>query len=152
MNCAGIQKNLMMGNYQLLFEFFNKVILSRSEKRTVGSDADLFLMEFLCKFDPLNRPTLMLENMHKTVVEQKGKHGMGYGYFLTKVFKHLDVPVGAGTIGTVKQSFSLNTLVKCKCIEGKTGQLIKMSQLVVEQSQIKHELEEMTVPVSKNDA
>ncbi|KAH0665361.1 hypothetical protein KY290_027610 [Solanum tuberosum] len=132
MNCAGIPKKLIKGDYQLLFEFFSKVILPRSEKRIVASPVDLFLKEALCKFDPLNLPTLMLEHMHKTMVEQKGKRDMGYRYFLTKVFKQLDVPVGAGTVGTVKKSFCLNTLVECECMEGKTGQLSKISQLVVE--------------------
>lgn len=80
MNCTGILKKLMKGSYQLLFEFVDKVTLLRSEKRTVASTVDLFLMEALCKFGLLNLPALM-EHMHKTVVEQKGKHGMGYGYY-----------------------------------------------------------------------
>ncbi|KAG5585146.1 hypothetical protein H5410_045580 [Solanum commersonii] len=109
-------------------------------------------MESLCKFDPLNFLTLILEHMHKIVVEHKGKHGMGYGYFLTKVFTHLNVSVGVGTADTVKQSISLSTLVECECIEGKTGQMSKMSQLVAERDQLKHEPEEMTTLVGKKDA
>ncbi|KAH0764893.1 hypothetical protein KY285_000764 [Solanum tuberosum] len=107
MHRGGIQKKLMKGEYQLLFEFVNKVVLRQSEKRTIASSADLFVMESLCKFEPLNLQALMLKHMHKTVVERKGKHGMGYGYFLTKVFNHLKVPVGAGIVGTVKQSICL---------------------------------------------
>ncbi|KAH0714995.1 hypothetical protein KY284_007900 [Solanum tuberosum] len=152
MHCADIQKKLMKGEYQLLFEFVNKVLLPRIEKRTIASVTDLFVMEGLSKFEPLNLPTLMLEHMHKTIVEHKGQHGMGYGYFLTKVFKHLNIPVGAGTVGTVKQSFSLNTLVECECIKGKAGPLSKMSQLVLEQGQLKHELEEIIVLVSNKNA
>ncbi|KAH0644981.1 hypothetical protein KY284_032865 [Solanum tuberosum] len=90
----------------------------------------MFQMKALCKFDLLNLPSLMLEHMHKIMIEQNGKHVMGYGYFITKVFKHLEVPL----------------------VAGRTGQLSKKSQLVVEQSQLKHELEEMIVLVSKNDA
>ncbi|KAG5594750.1 hypothetical protein H5410_035982 [Solanum commersonii] len=82
----------------------------------------------------------------------KGKHGMGYGYFLTKVFKHLDISVGLDTVGIVKQSFSLSTLVECEYIEQKSGPLSKMSQLVLEQDQLKHELEEMPVFVGNKDA
>ncbi|KAH0746073.1 hypothetical protein KY285_007730 [Solanum tuberosum] len=150
MHCAGIQKKLMKGEYQFLFEFVNKVLLPRTEKRTIASATDLFVMEALSKFKPPNLPALMLEHMHKTVVEHKVNHSMGYGYFLTKVFKHLNIPmgastVGASTVGTVKQFFSLNTLVECECIEGKAGPLSKMSQLVMEQGQLKHELEEMIV-------
>ncbi|KAH0639045.1 hypothetical protein KY290_036344 [Solanum tuberosum] len=114
MHRAGIQKKLMKGEYQLLFKFVNKVILPRSKKRMVASAADLFMMESLCKFDPLNLPAHTLEHMHKIVVEHKGKHGMGYGYFLTKVFTHLNVSVGAGTADSVKQSISLSTLVECE--------------------------------------
>ncbi|KAG5631634.1 hypothetical protein H5410_003351 [Solanum commersonii] len=109
-------------------------------------------MESLCKFELLNLPTLMLEHMHMTVVERKGKYGMWYEYFLTKVFNHLNIQVGAGIVGTVKQSISLSTLVECECIEGQTGQLSKMSQLVAERDQLKHELEEMTALVGKKDA
>ncbi|KAK4733854.1 hypothetical protein R3W88_008115 [Solanum pinnatisectum] len=68
---GSIQKKLMKGEYQLLFEFVNKVLLPRSEKRTVASAADLFLMESLCRFEPLNLPVLILEHMHKTVMKRK---------------------------------------------------------------------------------
>ncbi|KAH0645026.1 hypothetical protein KY284_032910 [Solanum tuberosum] len=151
MHHAGIQKKLMKGKYQLLFEFINKVLLPQTEKRPISSATNLFVMKALSKFEPLNLLAMMLEHMHKTVVDHKGKHLMRYGYFLTKVFKHLNILVG-GTVGTVKQSFCLNTLVECECIEGKAGPLSKMSQLVIEQGQLKHELEEMIVFVSNKDA
>ncbi|KAH0686329.1 hypothetical protein KY284_016882 [Solanum tuberosum] len=115
----------MKGEYQLLFEFVNKVLLPRTEKCNVASASDLFIMESLCKFDPIDLLALMLEHMYKIVVDHKGKHGMGYGYFLTKVFHHLNIPVGA---------------------ERKGNPLSKVSQLVMEQDQLKHELEEMTGP------
>ncbi|KAH0698747.1 hypothetical protein KY284_012962 [Solanum tuberosum] len=108
-------------------------------------------MEPLCKFDPIDFRALMLDHMYKTVVEHKGKHGMGYGYFLTRVFHHLNIPVGAGKIRTAKQSFTLSTLVECECIEGKTNPLSRVSQLIMEQDQLKHELEEMTVRVSNKE-
>ncbi|KAH0740924.1 hypothetical protein KY290_033967 [Solanum tuberosum] len=50
MHCAGIQKKLMKGEYQLLFDFVNNVVLPRSEKHIVANSEDLFLMESLCKF------------------------------------------------------------------------------------------------------
>ncbi|KAG5632539.1 hypothetical protein H5410_004256 [Solanum commersonii] len=121
MHCAGIPKKLMKGEYQLLVEFVNKVVLSRSEKSIVANSTDLFLMESLCKLDPLNMPALMLEHMHKTKVS-----------------------VGPGVVGTVKQSISLSTLVESEYIVGQTGQLSKMSQLVAERDQLKRELEELT--------
>ncbi|KAG5622996.1 hypothetical protein H5410_008214 [Solanum commersonii] len=41
MRRAGVQKKLMKREYQLLFEFVNKVFLSQIEKRTVASAIDL---------------------------------------------------------------------------------------------------------------
>ncbi|KAG5615329.1 hypothetical protein H5410_015153, partial [Solanum commersonii] len=96
-------------------------------------------MESLCKFKPLNLPALVLEHMYKTFVKLKGKHGMGYGYFLTKVFNPLNVP-------------GSSTLVECEFIEVKIGKLSNMSQLVAEWNQLKHELEEMTELVGKKNA
>ncbi|KAH0724943.1 hypothetical protein KY284_000808 [Solanum tuberosum] len=129
MRHVGVQKKLMKGEYQVLFEFVNKVLLPRPEKRTVASATDLFVMESLNKFEPLNLQALMLDHMYKTIIKHKGKHGMGYRHFLTKVFKYLNIPVGLGTIGTAKQSFSLNSLVVSECIEGRAGPLSKMLQL-----------------------
>ena len=85
---VAIYKKIMKSEYQLVFEFINKVFLPRTEKRTVATAADLFVMEMLCSYEALNLPVLMLEHIYKTVIERKDVHGMGYGYFLTEVFKH----------------------------------------------------------------
>ena len=81
---AGIYKKIMKSEYQLVFEFINKVLLPRTEKRTVATSADFFLMEMLCNFEALNLPGLMLEHINKIVIERNGVHGMSYGYFLTE--------------------------------------------------------------------
>ncbi|TMX01926.1 hypothetical protein EJD97_023113 [Solanum chilense] len=39
---------------------------------------------------------IMLEHMYKNVIERKGIHGMGYGYFLTEVFKYFNIPLSVG--------------------------------------------------------
>ena len=44
---AGIYKKIMKSEYQLVFEFVNKVLLPRTEKRTVATAADLYVMEML---------------------------------------------------------------------------------------------------------
>ena len=72
---VGIYKKIMKSEYQLVFKFINKVLLPRTEKRTVATAADLYVMEMLCSFDALNLPGLMLEHIHKTVIERKGVHG-----------------------------------------------------------------------------
>ena len=102
----------MKSEYQLVFEFINKVLLLRTETRTVETAADLFVMEMLCSFESLNLPGLMLEHIHKTVIERKGVHEIGYGYFLTEVFKHFQIPLSVGKMGIVKQTISKSTLVE----------------------------------------
>ena len=72
---AGIYKKIMKSEYQLVFEFINKVLLPRTKKRTVAAAANLFVMEMLCSFKALNLPGLMFEHIHKTVIERKGVHG-----------------------------------------------------------------------------
>ncbi|TMW88645.1 hypothetical protein EJD97_018285 [Solanum chilense] len=69
---------------------------------------------------------IMLEHMYKTVIERKGIHGMGYGYFLTEVFKYINIPLSVGKS--------------------------KMAQLIEDQDQLKHKLEELTMRLSGKDA
>ncbi|KAH0633287.1 hypothetical protein KY284_036073 [Solanum tuberosum] len=97
-----ILEKLIKGEYQLMFEFVNKVLRPRTEKTTAASATDLFIMESICKFEPIDLPALMMEYMYKSVIEHKGKHVMGYGYFLTKVFHHFNIPVGTDKIDQLK--------------------------------------------------
>ena len=149
---AGIYKKVMKSEYQLVFEFVNKVLLPRTEKRTSATSADLFLMEILCSFEALNLPGLMLEHIYKTVIERKGVHGMGYGNFLTEVFKHFKIPLSVGKVGTVKQTVSESTLVECECIEGRVNPKTKMAQLIEDQDQLKHEVEDLVVRLNGKEA
>ena len=109
-------------------------------------------MEMLCSFEALNLPGLMLEHIYKTVIKRKGVHGMGYGYFLTEVFKHFQIPLSVGKVGTVNQTMSESTLVECECIEGRGYPKRKMAQLIEYQDQLKHEVEEITVRLSGKEA
>ena len=85
------------------------MVLPRSRKHTIANSAYIFLMESLRKFDLLNFPALMFEYVQSTMIERKGKLGMGYVYFLTEVFDHLKVAVVLGNIGIVKQFISFST-------------------------------------------
>ncbi|KAH0686307.1 hypothetical protein KY289_017059 [Solanum tuberosum] len=116
---AGLPKKFLKWEYQLLFEFINKALVPRSEKRIIASAADLFLMEQLDELEAINLPVIMLEHMHKVMTWKNAKHGIPYGYLLNHVFEHFRVPLGRGVPGTVKQMFSSATLLKCECTEGK---------------------------------
>ena len=45
--CAGLFKKVMKSEYQLVFEFVNKTLLPRTEKRTSTTSADLYVMQLL---------------------------------------------------------------------------------------------------------
>lgn len=102
----------------MTFEFVNKVMVPRSEKRTVVSAADLFLMEKLSDPEEINLPTIMLENIHRVMTWKIWNHGIPYVYLLNWVFHHFEVPLGMGVLDTFKQMFSKTTLQDCECIEG----------------------------------
>jgi len=77
---------------------------------------------------------------------------MCYGYLLTKVFKHFEIPFEHGVRGTVKQTISLNTLIECESVEGKAGNMSKVSELLIEHEQLKHELESIVVTLANGNA
>ncbi|KAH0665678.1 hypothetical protein KY285_026884 [Solanum tuberosum] len=108
---AGLPKKFLKGSYQLLFEFINKVLVPRSEKRTVTSTVDLFLMEKLDELDKINLPSIMLEHMHRVMTWKEAKHEISYGYLLNLVFNHFKVPLGKRVPGTTKQTFTMSTLL-----------------------------------------
>ena len=150
--CVSLVMKVMKSEYQLVFEFVNKTLLPRTEKRTSATSADFYVMELLYKFEPLNLPQIMLEHMYKTVIEWKCIHGMVCEYFLTEVFKYFNIPLSVGKVGTVKQSFSENTLVECEFIEGKGNTKRKMAQFIEDRDKLKHEVEELTKRLSGKDA
>ncbi|KAH0650083.1 hypothetical protein KY284_029995 [Solanum tuberosum] len=116
---AGLPKKFLKGEYQLLFEFINKVLVPRTEKRTVASDVDLSLMEKLDELEEINLPAIMLEHMHRVMTWKKVKHGIPYGYLLNFVFNHFEMPLGRRVPSTTKQMFTAATLLECECVEGK---------------------------------
>ncbi|KAG5612855.1 hypothetical protein H5410_024136 [Solanum commersonii] len=72
---AGLPKKFLKGEYQLMFEFINKVMVPWTEKRTVASAFDLFLMEKLDELEEINLPTTMKEVLFlgRTEIESKAK-------------------------------------------------------------------------------
>lgn len=86
----------------MLFEFINKVLVPMSDKRTVASATDLFLMEKLSKVEQINLHAIMLEHTHKVMPWKNARHGIPYVYILNHIFTHFEVPVGRGVPGTMK--------------------------------------------------
>ena len=55
-------------------------------------------------------------------------------------------------MGTVKQTISESTLVECEFIEGRGYHKSKMAQLIDDQDQLKHEVDELAVRLSGKEA
>lgn len=64
---AGVIKKFLKSEFQIVFEFVNKVVLPKSEKRTIVSVVDLFMIKCLSKFELISLPTLMIEHMYKVI-------------------------------------------------------------------------------------
>ncbi|XP_059306301.1 uncharacterized protein LOC132057704 [Lycium ferocissimum] len=118
---ASLLKKEMKAEYQLMFELVNKVLLPRADGRTVASIADLVLIEALSNFQRINLTAIMIEHIIKVVNAPEGKHGLPYGFGLTKVFEHFKVRTDKDTKGSNKHMFSIETLEECDCIHRKGG-------------------------------
>lgn len=82
-----VSKKLLKGQYQLYFEFVNKVLLLQIEKRIIATIDDLYLIEKLSSLVEINLPALMMEHMTKIYNMVEGKHGLSYGYLLNHMFE-----------------------------------------------------------------
>ncbi|KAH0644645.1 hypothetical protein KY284_032529 [Solanum tuberosum] len=85
---------------------------------------------------------------------KNGRHGMGYGYLLLRVFNHFGIPLGKGIKGTIKHAFSQITLIECERVKGRAGNNVKsqVSDLLEQQEQLKHELEKINVTLASRNA
>lgn len=79
---SAISKKLLKGQYPLYFEFVNKVILPRTEKRTITTMVDLYLMEKLTTLVELNLPAIIMEHMTKVYNMEEGNYGLAYSYLI----------------------------------------------------------------------
>lgn len=57
---ARVPKMKLKGEYQLTFEYVNKIKVPRSEKRIVASAADHFVMENFSDPEEINLPAIIL--------------------------------------------------------------------------------------------
>jgi len=141
---VGVPKKFLKGEYQILFEYINKVLVPRTEKRTMAFVADLLLIEKLDELDDINLPAIMLEHMHRVMTWKKAKHGTLYGYLLNYVLKHFDVPLGRGVPGTTKQMFTAATMLECECVEGKARGRSQVTDVLEQQASLKRKVIDLT--------
>lgn len=92
LNITNVNKRSLKGEFQLLFEFVNKVLIPHTEKCIAFSNVDLFLMESLTKFKKFNLLSIRIEQMHKVMIVKDEKHGLVYGFLFNRVFEHFKLP------------------------------------------------------------
>lgn len=132
----------------------NKVLLPRTESRNIVGVSDLFIMEALSTFQPINLSALMIEHMHKVMTVKDGKHGLTYGFLLIKVFEFFKLPCGQGIVGTKKQMLTLTTLEECEYVSrraGVKGQSL-VSDLIASQEKSNAEIERLTGLLAQKEA
>lgn len=57
----------------------------------MASVVDLFVIEYLSKFELISLSSLMIEHMYKVVNIKEGKYEIPCRYFMNKVFNHFRV-------------------------------------------------------------
>lgn len=127
-----VYKKVLKPEYQLLCEMINKVLLPRVERRSITFIEDLVLIEALASFTSISLHGIMIEHMLKVAGFKDRKHGLPYGFFLTKILEHFEVLLGKDSVGTRKQIFTMSTLEECECVvqKGGVGSNSTISQLI----------------------
>lgn len=97
-----VSKKLLKGQYQLYFEFINRVLFPRPKKRTVATMTDLYLIEKLSILVKINFSAIMIEYMTKVYNMAEGKYGIAYGYLLNWKFEHYRIELSRGVMTTMK--------------------------------------------------
>lgn len=152
LNASAIVKKLLKGQYQLYFEFVNKVFLQRTEKRTIATTADLYLMEAIIILEDINLLVLMMEHMTKVLTMRERRHRLAYWYLLNNVFEYFCMKMGRGVPGTIKQAFSQITLVECEYSQVWTGtRKSPILELLDQKEVLKRQVEELTIALAGKD-
>nr|XP_016442517.1 PREDICTED: uncharacterized protein LOC107767916 [Nicotiana tabacum] len=140
-----VHKKALLLMYQLLVKMVNKVFLPRTERHSITSREDMFLMEALDAYSTINLPGIMIEHMKKVADFKDGNHGLPYGFLLTKVFEFFKVPLGKATVGTRMKTFSKTTLEEYECIDkkGGVGRNSTISQLIEAQNIANEEIRKL---------
>lgn len=127
--------------HKLLFEFVNKCLLSRSERRHETSYLDLAVMEVMDQNRPINLPLLMIKHVARSVDKEKYTPTLPSRFLLTRVFEHFEVPLRGPKKGAKKYMFDEETLKECDFVARPPATKSK--------SMVTNLLEELIAPMRK---
>nr|XP_009761592.1 PREDICTED: uncharacterized protein LOC104213746 [Nicotiana sylvestris] len=107
-----VQKSEMRVEHKFVFEFVNKCLLPRQERRHTANYMDLVLMECLERGKQINWPALIVKLLDRVINGSKA-HATPYGFILTTVLDRLNVPLKKWEMTSSKEHFGIKTLLAC---------------------------------------
>ncbi|XP_019238649.1 PREDICTED: uncharacterized protein LOC109218728 [Nicotiana attenuata] len=107
-----VQKSEMRPDHKVLFEFVNKCLLPRQERRHTTNYMDLVLMQCLNEGKQINWPAFIVKLLERVLNGSKA-HAIPYGFILTTVLERLNVPLKKWEMASSKEHFGSKTLQAC---------------------------------------
>nr|XP_016440658.1 PREDICTED: uncharacterized protein LOC107766394 [Nicotiana tabacum] len=104
-----VQKSEMRPEHKVVFEFLNKCLLPRQERRHTANYMDLVLMECLERGKQINWPAFIIKLLDRVINGSKA-HVTPYGFILTTVLDRLNVPL-KWEMASSKEHFGIKTLL-----------------------------------------
>nr|XP_016433873.1 PREDICTED: uncharacterized protein LOC107760350 [Nicotiana tabacum] len=107
-----VQKSEMRPEHKVLFEFVNKCLLPRQERRHIANYMDLVLMECLERGKQINWLAFIIKLLDRVINGSKF-YVTPYGFILTTVLDRLNVPLKKWEMASSKDHFGINALLAC---------------------------------------
>ncbi|XP_075110990.1 uncharacterized protein LOC142181631 [Nicotiana tabacum] len=107
-----VQKSEMRPKHKVLFEFVNKCLLPKQERRHIANYMDLVLMECMERGKQINWHAFIIKLLDRVINGSKA-HATPYGFILTTVLDMLNVPLKKWEMASSKDHFGMNTLLAC---------------------------------------
>nr|XP_009775644.1 PREDICTED: uncharacterized protein LOC104225519 [Nicotiana sylvestris] len=107
-----VHKSEMKPCQKVIFEFVNKCLLPRQERRHIANYMDLVLMECLESGRQINWPAFIIKLLDRVINSSKA-HATSYGFILTIVLDRCKVSLKKWEMATSKDYFGINALIAC---------------------------------------
>nr|XP_016459579.1 PREDICTED: uncharacterized protein LOC107783122 [Nicotiana tabacum] len=107
-----VQKSEMRPQHKVLFEFVNKCLFPRQERRHIANYMNLVLMECLESGRQINWPAFIIKLLDRVINGSKA-HATPYGFILTTIMDRFNMPMKKWEMASSKDHFGINTLIVC---------------------------------------
>jgi len=115
-----VKKGDMQPLHQLLFWFVIENIIPRAQGRNQTDAMDLCLIDLMDKSEQINLHSFMINHIMRIATTPRA-HDLGYGFLLTKVFKHFSVELRKRVDAQVIDEIGSSTIIGCGFVLIKAG-------------------------------